>query len=158
MRKMHSSIPCFERRNKRRLGLVEIGRTHQRLKFIGLLVVLSASLTADCAAIIIMRMSDERKDLTKNIDLHKSEWRHDIKKEPILGRNGVFFCIMVPIALIIGLTVKEVFAFSKDAFGGVWGLPAALGVCFLFGWLLLEPILSAVFGLADYLLQKLRRR
>lgn len=103
-------------------------------------------------------MSDERKDPAKNIDLHESEWRHDKKKEPILGRNGVFFCIMVPLSLVISYLVKWSFTFFEARFGAWPGIAVWALLMIIFIWVLLEPILSAVFGLADYLLQKLRRQ
>lgn len=97
-------------------------------------------------------------DHKKNLDLHESEWVKDGKKQPVLGVNGVFFCIFFPLALGAGFLIKWFVATMVDAFGFPNGLIVALVVCSLFIWLAIGPVISAGFDLADFLLRKIRRQ
>lgn len=40
------------------------------------------------------------------IDLHPSEWTRKEKREPFLGRNGAYFLIMFPVAMLVGTIVS----------------------------------------------------
>ena len=42
------------------------------------------------------------------IDLHESEWRRDGKHEPILGPNGKYFLIMIPVAIVCFLVSRTI--------------------------------------------------
>lgn len=37
----------------------------------------------------------------KDFDLHPSEWKRKDKREPILGHNGLYFLIMIPVTIAI---------------------------------------------------------
>lgn len=57
-------------------------------------------------------MSENPFRYRKNLDLHKSEWRHEKKREPIFGPNALVFfvylatgLVMAPIARFIVIDV-----------------------------------------------------
>lgn len=103
-------------------------------------------------------MNREKRPFDKSVDLHESEWSKANKKEPILGRNGLFFCIMLPLGLIIGWAFSAFFDFMVTFFDFWAGLAIGAAIAALFIWLLLEPLINACFWLVDWTILMLRRR
>lgn len=105
-----------------------------------------------------MNETPKPDDFDKNLDLHESEWSKAGKKDPVLGRNGVFFCILAPLILVAAYAIKASFLWALASFGFGPGLALASAFWFFFIWLALDRVLSVGFDLADFLLEKMRRR
>lgn len=61
-------------------------------------------------------MKDEKQPPL--VDLHESEWRRDGKYEPILGPNGKWFLMMIPVAIassVIAHKAEERFGRSSSS-------------------------------------------
>lgn len=94
----------------------------------------------------------------KKVDLHESEWAKEDKKQPVLGRNGFAFLVMLPSVLVIGFCFKWLFNTCIETFGTLTGVIVASAIAWTFALFLVGPTLSALFGLADWLFRKTTRR